>query len=84
MSRPKSKRIGPVVVTRYSTGACTVACNRSDCGVYRQPRSWRAGLRQARSHVAAHDAMDAPFVGTPWGIPAHELSRAARRRLRGR
>jgi hypothetical protein len=82
MSRPQSHRVGAGVITRYRDGICTFACNHSGCRAYSQPRSWRAGLRQARQHAAAHNATEARYVSTPWGIPAHELPPTRRRRLR--
>jgi hypothetical protein len=84
MSRSKSRRVGAGVLTRYRDGSCTFACHRSGCGAYTQPRGWRAGLRMARQHAAAHDQAEARDVGTPWGVPAHELppTRSRRRPLR--
>jgi len=84
MPSPKSQRFGAVVATRYRDGTCTAACNRDGCRAYAEPRGWRRTLRLAREHAAAHAHTDARDVGTPWGIPAHELSRTARRRLQGR
>ncbi len=52
----------------------------SGCHAYSQPRGWRAGLRLARQHAAAHDQTEARDVGTPWGVPAHELPPTSRRR----
>jgi hypothetical protein len=80
MSRPKSRRVGVGVLTRYRDGSCTFACNRSGCRAYTEPRGWRAGLHQAYQHAADHDAIEARYVGTPWGIPAHELPPTRRRR----
>jgi hypothetical protein len=80
MSRPKSRRVGAGVLARYRDGSCTFACNHSGCHAYTQPRSWRAGLRRARHRAAAHNATEARYVGTPWGIPAHELPPSRRRR----
>jgi hypothetical protein len=83
MSRPKSRRVGAGVLTRYRDGICTFACHHSGCGAYSEPRGWRAGLRQARQHAAAHDVTEARYVGTPWGVPFHELPPTRpRRRLR--
>jgi hypothetical protein len=80
MSRSKSRRVGAGVLTRYRDGSCTFACHRSGCHAYTQPRGWRAGLRQACQHAAAHDAVEARYVGTPWGTPAHELPPTRRQR----
>jgi hypothetical protein len=80
MSRSKSRHVGAGVLTRYHDDSCTFACNHSGCGAYTQPRGWRAGLRQARQHAAAHDATEARYVGTPWGIPTHELPPTRRQR----
>jgi hypothetical protein len=79
MSRSKSRHIGAGVLTRYRNGACTFTCRHDGCRAYWEPRSWRAGLRQARAHAADHDATEARYLGTPWGIPAHELPRTTRR-----
>jgi len=80
VSRSTSRRVGAGTLTRYRDGSCTFACNRSGCGAYTQPRGWRAGLRLARQHAAAHDAIEARDVGTPWGIATHELPPTSRRR----
>jgi hypothetical protein len=80
MSRPKSRTVGAGVLTRYRTGACTFTCRHDGCRAWWQPRSWRAGLRQARAHAADHDATEARYAGTPWGIPAHELPHHRRHR----
>jgi hypothetical protein len=80
MSRPRTLHVGAGVVTRYRNGVCAFACNRNDCHAYSEPRGWRAALRLARQHDADHAAAEARSVGTPWGIPAHEL--AATRRAR--
>jgi hypothetical protein len=77
MPSPKSQRFGAVVATRYRDGRCAAACNRAGCGAYTEPRGWRRTVRLAREHAAAHAATDARDVGTPWGVPAHELPRAA-------
>jgi hypothetical protein len=79
MSRPKTLHVGAGVVTRYRNGVCAFACNRSDCHAYSEPRGWRAAMRQARQHAVDHDATEARYVGTPWGVPAHELPRPTRR-----
>jgi hypothetical protein len=80
VSRPTSRRVGAGVLTRYRDRSCTFACHHSGCHTYTQPRGWHAGLRQARRHAAAHDAVEARDVGTPWGIPTHELPPSRRRR----
>ncbi len=80
MSRSTSRRVGAGVLTRYRDGSCTFACHHSGCHAYSQPRGWRAGLRLARRHAAAHDQTEARYVGTPWGIPTHELPPTRRRR----
>jgi hypothetical protein len=80
MSRSTSRRVGAGVLTRYRHGSCTFACHYGGCHAYWEPRGWRAGLRQARQHAAAHDAIEARDVGTPWGVPAHELPPTSRRR----
>jgi hypothetical protein len=80
MSSSKSRRVGAAVLTRYRHGICTFTCHHSGCHAYWEPRGWRAGLRQARQHAAAHDATEARYVGTPWGIPTHELPPSRRRR----
>ena len=82
MSRPKSRTIGAGVLTRYRTGACTFTCRHDGCRAYWEPGSWHAGLRQARAHAADHDATEARYAGTPWGIPAYELPARQRRPLR--
>jgi len=79
VSRPNSRRVGAGTLTRYRHGSCTFACHHSGCRAYTQPRGWRAGLRLARQHAAAHDATEARYVGTPWGVPAHELPPTRRR-----
>jgi hypothetical protein len=79
-SQPKSRHVGAGVVTRYRDGACTFTCRHSGCRTYSEPRGWRAGLRMARQHAADHDATETRYVDTPWGVPAHELPRHARRR----
>jgi hypothetical protein len=73
MSHPRTLHVGAGVVTRYRNGVCAFACNRSDCHAYSQPRGWHAAMRLARQHDAAHAAAEARYLGTPWGIPAHEL-----------
>jgi hypothetical protein len=73
MSHPRTLHVGAGVVTRYRNGVCTFACNHSNCRAYRQPRGWRAALRLARQHHADHAAAEARYLGTPWGIPTHEL-----------
>ncbi len=80
MSHPKSRHIGAGVLIRYRDGICTFTCHHSGCRAYTEPRGWRAGQRQARSHAAAHNAADTHDAGTPWGIPAHELPPTRRRR----
>ena len=80
MSRPRTLHVGAGVVTRYRNGVCAFACNRSDCHVYSQPRGWRTAVRLARRHDADHAAAEARYVGTPWGIPAHELPATRRAR----
>jgi hypothetical protein len=80
MPRPKTFHVGAGVVTRYRNGTCTFTCRHGDCRAYSEPRGWRAGLRQARQHAADHDATEARYVGTPWGVPAHELPRPTRHR----
>ncbi len=80
MSRSTSRRVGAGTLTRYRDGSCTFACHRSGCHAYSQPRGWRAGLRLARQHAAAHDQTEARDVGTPWGTPTHELPPTRRRR----
>jgi hypothetical protein len=80
MSRSKSRRVGAGVLTRYRDGSCTFACHHSGCHAYWEPRGWRAGLRQARQHTAAHEEFEARYVGTPWGAAAHELPPTRRRR----
>src|SRR6266545_3188615 len=82
MSRPKTLHVGAGVLTRYRNGACAFTCRHGGCRAYSEPRGWRAGLRQARQHAADHDATEARYVGTPWGVPAHELPRPTRRRRR--
>jgi hypothetical protein len=82
MSRSKSRNVGAGVLTRYRTGACTFTCRHDGCRAWWQPRTWRAGLRQARAHAADHDATEARYAGTPWGIPAHELPHRRHRPLR--
>jgi hypothetical protein len=81
MSRPKSRHVGAGVLIRYRNGACTFTCRHDGCRAYSEPHSWRAGLRQARNHAADHDAAEASYVGTPWGIPAGELPRTTQGRL---
>ncbi len=49
MSHPKTLHVGAGVLTRYRNGACAFTCRHSGCRAYSEPRSWRAGLRQARS-----------------------------------
>jgi hypothetical protein len=79
MSRPKSRQVGTAgLVLRHRDGTCSRTCQR--CGQWDRCPGWRAALRAARQHAAAHDAADARYVGTPWGIPAHELPPARRRR----
>ncbi len=79
MSRPKTRQVGTAgLVTRYRNGICLRTCRR--CHQADTPPSWRAALRAARAHVRDHQATDARDVGTPWGIPAHELPRPAARR----
>jgi hypothetical protein len=79
MSRPKSRNVGAGVLTRYRNGACTFTCRHDGCRAYWERRNWPAGLRQARAHAADHDATEARYVGTPWGVPAHELPSRRRR-----
>jgi hypothetical protein len=83
MPSPKSQRFGPVVATRYRDGTSAAACHRPGCRAYAQPGGWRRTVRLAREHAAAHAAIDARYVNTPWGTPAHELppARKPRRRL---
>ncbi len=79
MSRPKSRQVGTAgLVLRYRDGKCARTCRR--CGEWDAAPGWRAALRGAHQHAATHDAADARYVGTPWGIPAHELPPARRRR----
>jgi hypothetical protein len=81
MSHPKSRQVGTAgLVLRHRDGTCSRTCRR--CGEWASVRTWRAGLRDAHAHAAFHDTVDARYVGTPWGIPAHELSPARRRPLR--
>jgi hypothetical protein len=80
MSRSTSRRVGTGILTHYRDGSCTFTCHHSGCHAYTQPRGWRAGLRQARRHAAAHDQTGARDVGIPWGVPTHELPRPRRRR----
>ena len=80
MSHPRTLHIGAGVVTRYRNGVCAFACNRNDCHTYSEPRGWRAALRLARQHHADHAAAEARYLGTPWGIPAHELPATRRAR----
>jgi hypothetical protein len=80
MSHPRTLHVGAGVVTRYRNGVCTFACNHSNCRAYRQPRGWRAALRLARQHHADHAAAEARYLGTPWGIPTHELPPTRRAR----
>jgi hypothetical protein len=76
MSHPKTRQVGTAgLVTRYRNGIVMRTCRR--CHQADVPPSWRAALRQARAH--AHQATDARDVGTPWGIPAHELPHPATR-----
>ncbi len=74
MSRPKTLHVGAGVLTRHRNGACTFACRHDGCHAYSEPHGWRAGVRLARQHDADHAATEARNVGTPWGIPAHELA----------
>jgi hypothetical protein len=79
MSHPKTRQVGTAgLVTRYRNGIVMHTCRR--CHQADAPPSWRAALRQARAHARGHQATDARDVGTPWGIPAHELPRPAARR----
>jgi hypothetical protein len=79
MSVPKSRQVGTAgLVLRYRDGKCARTCRR--CGEWDAAPGWRAGLRAARQHAAAHDAADARYVGTPWGTPAGELPPTRRRR----
>ncbi len=80
MSHPKSRNVGAGVLTRYRNGACTFTCRHDGCRAWWEPRTWRAGLRQARTHAADHAATEARYLGTPWGTPDHELPHAIRRR----
>jgi hypothetical protein len=84
VSRSTSRRVGAGVLTRYRHGSCTFACHHNGCHACSEPRGCRAGLRLARQHAAAHDATEARDVGTPWGVPTHELppTRSRRRPLR--
>jgi hypothetical protein len=78
MSHPKTRQVGTAgLVTRYRNGIVMRTCRR--CHQADAPPSWRAALRQARAHARHHQATDARDVGTPWGIPAHELPRPATR-----
>jgi hypothetical protein len=80
VSRSNSRRVGAGVLTRYRHGSCTFACHHNGCHAYWEPRGWRAGLRMARQHAADHEEFEARDVGTPWGIPTHELPRPSSRR----
>jgi hypothetical protein len=72
MSRPKTRQVGTAgLVTRYRNGTVMRTCRR--CHQAEAPPSWRSALRAARAHARDHQATDARDVGTPWGIPAHEL-----------
>jgi hypothetical protein len=82
MTSPKSRRFGAVVVTRYRDGTCTATCNRADCRAYTELSGWRRTLRMASEHAAAHNATEARYANTPWGIPAHELPPTRRRPVR--
>jgi hypothetical protein len=78
MSHPKTRQVGTAgLVTRYRNGICISSCRR--CHQADTPPSWRAALRDARAHARHHQTSDARDVGTPWGIPAHELPRPAAR-----
>ncbi len=55
MSHPKTLHVGAGVLTRYRNGACAFTCRHSGCRAYSEPRSWRAGLRQASRHAADHE-----------------------------
>jgi hypothetical protein len=79
MSRPKSRQVGTAgLALRHPDGTCTRICRR--CGQFEIAPGWSAGLRAACVHAAEHDAEDARYVGAPWGVPAHELPAARRRR----
>jgi hypothetical protein len=73
MSRPKTLYVGAGVLARHRNGACAFTCRHDGCHAYSEPRGWRAGVRLARQHDADHTATEARNVGTPWGLPAHEL-----------
>jgi hypothetical protein len=79
MSHPKSRQVGTAgLILRHRDGTCTRTCRR--CGEFATAPGWRAVRRAARRHAAIHKADDARYVGTPWGVPAHELPDARRRR----
>ena len=79
MSYPKSRQVGTAgLVLRHRDNTCTHTCRR--CGQWDTSPGWRAALRAARAHAAQHHAADARYVGTPWGIPTHELPRTSRHR----
>ena len=79
MSYPKSRQVGTAgLVLRHRDNTCTHTCRR--CGQWDASPGWRAALRAARAHAAEHHATDARYVGTPWGIPTHELPRTSRHR----
>ncbi len=64
MSHPKSRNVGAGVLTRYRNGACTFTCRHDGCRAWWEPRTWRAGLRQARTHAADHAATFAATVAS--------------------
>jgi hypothetical protein len=79
MSRPKGRQVGTAgLVMRHRDNTCTHTCRR--CGQWDTSPGWRAALRAARTHAGEHNAADARYVGTPWGIPTHELSPTSRHR----
>jgi hypothetical protein len=72
MARQKTRQVGTAgLVTRYRNGIVMRTCRR--CHQADTPPSWRAALREVRAHARDHQATDARDVGTPWGIPSHEL-----------
>ena len=73
MPSSKTLHVGAGVLMRHRDGACTFACRHDGCHAYSEPQNWRAGVRLARQHDAHHARTEARNVGTPWGIPAHEL-----------
>jgi hypothetical protein len=81
--RPKRQQVGAAgLVIRYRNGTCAHSCRR--CQHWREWPRWRAAVRFARKHDAAHHANAVRYNRTTTDhrhLEASQARRAATRRL---